>query len=101
MGERTFTNSWLLILVVLVAWMEPDDYQGMDVKAIEACKGSGYQKLWWAMEVERMVYCSIQFWIYWEALQVAAVKIPRLIEEAMEKYQRIVWFTIGPHSIHV
>ena len=34
-SARSFTYSWLLILIVLVDWMEPEDYQGMDVKALE------------------------------------------------------------------
>ena len=100
-GERPFTYSWLLILIVLVSWMELDDYQGMDVKAIEVCKGARYHNLWWVREVERLTDCSIQFWIYWEALQEAVVKFPRLSEESMTKYQRILWFVIGPHAIHV
>ena len=39
-GARSFTYSFLLILIALVAWMEPEDYQGMDVKAVEVCKGA-------------------------------------------------------------
>ena len=39
-GARSFTYSCLLILIALVAWMEPEDYQGMDVKAVEVCKGA-------------------------------------------------------------
>ena len=44
-GERPFTYSWLLILITLVSWTETNDYQGMDVKAIEVCKGTQYQNL--------------------------------------------------------
>ena len=54
-GLRSFTYSWLLILIVRVAWMELEDYQGMDVKEVEVCKGSRYQNLWWVKEVEIMV----------------------------------------------
>ena len=39
-GERPFTYSWLLILITLVAWMDLDDYQGMDVEAVKVCKGA-------------------------------------------------------------
>ena len=84
-GEIPFTYSWLLILIVLVAWMELYDYQGMDVKVIEVCKGARYQNLWWVKEPERLMDCVIQFWIYWEALQVVAMKLPRLSEEAATK----------------
>ena len=41
-GEIPFTEIWLVILIALMAWMEPDDYQGMDVKEIEVCKGERY-----------------------------------------------------------
>ena len=54
-GERPFTYSWLLILIVLVDWMEPDDYQGTDSKVIEVCNGARYQNLLWVKEAERMV----------------------------------------------
>ena len=81
--------------------MEPYDYQGMDVKAIEVFKGTRYQNLWWVKEAEKIKDFSIQFWIYWEALQAVAVKVPRLSKEFVEKYQMIARFTIGPHAIHV
>ena len=45
-GARSFTYSSLLIFIMLVGWMEPKDYQGMDVKAIEVCRGARYQNLW-------------------------------------------------------
>ena len=67
-GERPFTYSWLLIFIALVAWVESDDYQGMDIRSIEVCKGAQYHKLWWVKEVKRMVEYSIHFLIYWEAL---------------------------------
>ena len=35
--ERAFTYSWMLILITPVAWMEPVDYQCMDVKAVKVC----------------------------------------------------------------
>ena len=38
-GEWPFTYSWLLILIALVAWMDPYDYEGMDFKAIKVRKG--------------------------------------------------------------
>ena len=75
-GARSFTYNWILILIVVVAWMEPEDYQGMDVKVVEVWKGAKYQNLCWVKELERMVYCLIKFWIYWEALQVTTVKGP-------------------------
>ena len=75
-GTRSFIESWILIFIALVSWMEPEDYQGMDVKVVEVWKGAKYQNLCWVKEVERMVDCLIKFWIYWEALQVKMVKFP-------------------------
>ena len=51
--EWAFTYSWLLILITLMAWMEPVDYQGMDVEAVKVCKGAQYQNLWWVEEPTR------------------------------------------------
>ena len=96
-----FTYRWLLILITLVAWMESIDYQGMDLEAVKVCKGSHYQNILWVKESKRLEDFVIQFWVYWEALQVAAEKVLRLSKEAAVKYQRIAWFTIGPNSIHV
>ena len=81
--------------------MELEDYQGMEVKEIEVCKGPRYQNLWWVKEAERMVECSIHFLIYWEALQAVAVIVPILTEEVATNYQRIACFAIGPHAIPI
>ena len=56
-GERPFTYSWLLILIALVAWMDPEDYQRMMVEAIEVCKNARCQKLWWVEEPSRQADC--------------------------------------------
>ena len=100
-GEIPFTYIWLLILIALVAWMDLDDYHRMDIKAIEVCKGERYHNLWWFKEAERMVDCSIQFWIYWEELQEEMVKVLILTEEVMTKYQRISCFSIRTHTVYV
>ena len=39
-GQRPFAYSWMIILIALVAWMQMDDYQGMDVDTINICKGA-------------------------------------------------------------
>ena len=62
--ERPFTYSWLLILIALVAWMDPEDYQCMDVEAVKVCKGTRYQNLWWVEEDNRQADCVIHFWVY-------------------------------------
>ena len=59
--ERPFTYSWLLILITLVAWMDPEDYQRMDIEAIKVCKGVRYQNLWWVEEPSRKEDCTIHF----------------------------------------
>ena len=35
-----FSYSWLLILIALVAWMEPKDYQLMAVDVVKVCQGA-------------------------------------------------------------
>ena len=99
--ERQFTYSWMLILIALVTWMDPVDYQGMEVEVVKVCKGAHYQNIWWVKEPKRLEDFVIQFWVYWEALQAATMKVPQLSDEAATKYQWIVRFEIGPHAIHV
>ena len=44
----TFRYSWLLILIVFVAWEEPTKYQGVDVPM--PCKGTIYYNIWFDRE---------------------------------------------------
>ena len=41
-----FSYNLLLILISLVAWMEPEDYQPMVVEEVKVCHGARYQNLW-------------------------------------------------------
>ena len=50
---KSFSYSWLLILIALVAWMELEDYQPMEVDAVKVCHGARYQNLWWVEEPSR------------------------------------------------
>ena len=49
-ARRSFSYSWLLILIALVSWMEPEDYQSMAVDATKVYRGARYQNLWWVEE---------------------------------------------------
>ena len=96
-----FTYSWFLIFIALVAWMELEYYQGMDIAATQVCKGAQYQNLWYRSQKDKLKDCTIQFWLYWEALQAIAAKVLWLPEEAMENYRRVIRYTIVPHATHV
>ena len=39
---QPFSYSWLLILISLIAWMEPEDYQPMVVDAAKVPRGAPY-----------------------------------------------------------
>ena len=73
----------------------------MDVEAMNMCKGARYQNLWWVEEPIQQVDRAIHFWICWEELHAATVKVPPLSNEAISEYQRIARFSIGPHTIDV
>ena len=49
-GKGPFTYRSFLILIVLVAWMKPEDYQGMDVEEEKVCKGAWSQNLLYVKE---------------------------------------------------
>ena len=49
-GKRSFTYSRLLIVIVLVGWMEPEEYLGMDVEFAQVCRGAKYKNLWYLTE---------------------------------------------------
>ena len=36
----TFSYSWLLILIALITWMEPEDYHPMTIEAETVCQGA-------------------------------------------------------------
>ena len=44
---------------------------------------------------------AINFWVYWEALQASVAAIPRVSPYAAAKYQWLLRFAIGPHSIYI
>ena len=68
----------MIILIVLVAWMQPKEYHVMDVEVSKVCIGVQYKNLWYVKEVEHLKEFSLQVWLYWEALQAAAMKISHL-----------------------
>ena len=41
-GEHNISYSWLLNLISLVTWMEPEDYQPMLAATEKVCKGAHY-----------------------------------------------------------
>ena len=47
---KPFSYSCLLILIALIAWLEPKDYQPMVVDVVKVCRGACYQNLWWVEE---------------------------------------------------
>ena len=59
--EKPFSYSWILILIALVAWMEPEDYQPMAFEEVKVCCGALYQNLWWVEEPSHQTDCSIHF----------------------------------------
>ena len=81
--------------------MELEDYQPMGIKEVKVFHGAHYQNLWWVEEPSRQTDYVIYFGIYWEALQATAIAILRVSPYTAAKYQCILWFSIGPHSIHI
>ena len=73
----------------------------MVVDAEKVCRGARYQNLWWVEEPNQQMDRDIQFLVYWEALQVVAIAIPRVSPYLTAKYQRILHFSIGPHFINI
>ena len=99
--RKPFSYSWLLILIALVPWMEPKDYQPMTVDLEKVCRGAWYKKLWWFEEPSRQADYAIHSWVYSEALQAVAIVVSQVSPYATTKYQRLIWFTIRPHSIYI
>ena len=66
--------------------MEPEDYQLMEVDAAKVCWGARYQKLWWVEEPSWQMNCAIQFWVYWEELQAAAIVVAQVSPYVAAKY---------------
>ena len=100
-SERPFSYSWILIIIALVSWMEPEDYQPIMFEETQVCRYARYQNLWWVEEPSRQIDFAIHFWIYCEALQAAVVAVPRISPYTMAKYKRIIQFAVGAHSIHI
>ena len=84
---KPFSYSWLLILIALVAWMEPEDYQPMVVEVVKVCCSACYQNLSWVEEPSRQINYAIHLWIYYEALQATSIVVPRFSPYVVAKYQ--------------
>ena len=39
-GKHAFMYSYFLIFIALVSWIDPEDYQGMDIATSQVCKGA-------------------------------------------------------------
>ena len=44
-----------------MAWMELEDYQGMNVDAVKIYKSACYQNLRWVKEADILKDCAVQF----------------------------------------
>ena len=73
---KSFTYSWLMILITFVGWMEPTHYKGMEVDTINIFHGAQYKNLWVFNDKERQSDNNIMFYLYLDALRDAVVKIP-------------------------
>ena len=63
-----FHYSWLLILILFVAWAELENYQGVDVPIL--CRGARYQNLWLKKDLmQRLKDNNVEFFLQAEALQ--------------------------------
>ena len=100
-ADNPFTYSWFLILIMMVGWMEPTHYQGMEVDVVNICRGTRYKNLWALNDKERKTTNNIQFYLYLDALRDEEIKVLRLTRQAPKKYQRIPLLSMGPHTIHI
>ena len=85
--RRPFSYSCILILIALV-------------EEVKDFGGARYQNLWWVKEPIHQTDYATHFWIYWEALQESTITILIFSPHATAKYEWILRFAIGPHSIH-
>ena len=68
-SKTKFHYSWLLILISFVVWLDPSDYQPLDVPVF--CHDVKYQNLWEDKEDKiQQKDNNIEFFLHTEALRV-------------------------------
>jgi hypothetical protein len=72
-----FHYAWLLILIALSSWREPDDTQFLGVKE-KPCLAAWYQNLWYTTHKARQMDNNVAFYIYKETIRDNIERTPHI-----------------------
>ena len=78
--KRPFHYSWLLVLITLVGWREPQETQFVDVPP-EMPYAARYASLWHSQNKDSQLLTNTVFAFYSLNITVSIFKNPRLSEE--------------------
>ena len=81
--------------------MEPKYYQFLEFELARECKGARYHNLWYINQKGRLIDCTIQLYLYWDVLHLAAEKVLCLYEEVATNYWQVSSFVMRLHAIHI
>jgi hypothetical protein len=72
-----FDYAWLLILIALSAWRDPDDTYFLGVME-KPCIVTGYRNLWFTMHKVRLMDNNVAFYIYKETIRDNIERTPHI-----------------------
>jgi hypothetical protein len=95
-----FHYAWLLILIALVAWREPEDTQFLGAMK-KPCLAARYVNLWHTVHKERQLDNNIMFYVYKEVIQMSIQNTPCILPQVVEAYKGIACFKDGRHHMYI
>ena len=98
--RRPFHYSWLLVLIALVGWREPEQTQFVDVPP-DMPFASRYASLWYSTNKGLQQLTDYTFAIYSFNILVEIFKNPRIAHELYEQYAGVARFKADMHNLFI
>jgi len=86
--------SWLLILITLSSWREPNDNQFLEVKE-KPFLVARYQNLWYTMHKAHQMDSHVAFCIYKETIRDCVERIQNIPPQVLDEYKEVAHLKVG------
>jgi hypothetical protein len=94
-----FHCSWILIIIILLAWREPDDNQFLGIKA-KPLLATHYQNLWYTTDKACQMDTNFAFYIYMEMIRDNIYQTPCILPQVVEIYKIVAHFKARRHHMY-
>lgn len=95
-----FHYLWLLILIALIGWQEPQDSRFVYTFP-GGCEAGFYASLWHSSIPKRQQDTNVCFVVYNMNILMGISRLPRLTKEVAAKYNHIAAFKANMHQLFI